>query len=300
MVIEEVRRQGFTAVAADLDTRRNRRIARRYDLAGGALWGDIRRMDLDAAALRDVVAVIHLAAVLPPVSERAPALARSINVEATCRLIESIERAASRAVLVYPSSVTVYGPPTEPRRLHRSDDPTRATDNYSAHKLEVERRLVASSIDWAILRVGVAIDARTLGADPATMRTLFDVDPDNPLEYVHPRDVALAMVNAIRRPQAHRKVLLIGGGERCRVTQHEFLAAALGTLGLELPRELLGKSPYYTCWMDTAESQELLDFQRHSFSDYEAEMRRRLMWMRRILVPFRPAADWGLRRFLRQ
>ena len=299
MVIDELRGQGFTPVAADLDDARSRRIAKRYGLEQTAHWDDVRRQDFDAV-LSGVTAVIHLAAVLPPVTDREPALARAINVEATMRLIDSMERSAPRAVLIYPSSVTVYGLPVDPGHLHRSDDPTRPTDNYSSHKVEVENRLKKSDIPWAILRVGVAVDSRTLGADAATMRTLFNIDADNPLEYVHPRDVALAMVNAIRRPEAHRKILLIGGGERCRVTQHRFLSAGLGALGLELPRELLGRSAYYTCWMDTTESQALLGFQRHSFSDYETEMRHRLRWIRVALTPLRPVARWALRRALRR
>lgn len=297
MVIEEARRQGLEPIAADLDTPRNRRTARRFGLESRTCWGDIRELDVDAV-LRDASAVAHLAAVLPPVTERAPALARSINVDATVRLIESMERSAAPAVLIYPSSVTVYGPPVDRRRLHRIDDPTQATDHYSAHKIEVEQRLASSTIAWVVLRVAVAVDARTLGADAATMRTLFDVHPDNPLEYVHPRDVALAIVHAARRPQARNRVLLVGGGERCRVTQHEFLSAALESLGLPLPRSVLGNVPYYTCWMDTAESQALLEFQRYSFADYRDEMRRRLRWVRHALTPFRPAVPWALRRLL--
>jgi nucleoside-diphosphate-sugar epimerase len=299
MVLEEAQRQKIFVVAADLDTPRNRRVARRYGLEANAYWGDVRDASFEGV-LGDVDGLVHLAAVLPPATERTPELARSINVGATARLIETLERSRSPAVLVYPSSVTVYGPPLDRGRLHHSDDPTRATDHYSAHKIEVERRLAASSIAWVVLRVAVSVDARTLGADAATMRTLFDVAPDNPLEYVHPRDVALAMVNAIGRPEAHRKVLLVGGGEPCRITQHQFLSAAAEALGVSLPREMLGDAPYYTCWMDTAESQALLEFQRHTFADYRDEMGRRLRWARRALAPFRPLVGWGLRRFLRR
>jgi nucleoside-diphosphate-sugar epimerase len=298
-VLEEAQRQGIRVVAADLDTPHNRRVARRCGIEENAYWGDVRDSSLEAV-LGDIDGLVHLAAVLPPATERTPELARSINVDATARLIEGLERSRSRAVLIYPSSVTVYGPPLDRTRLYRSDDPTRATDQYSAHKIEIERRLAASSIAWVVLRVAVALDARTLGADAATMRTLFDVAPDNPIEYVHPRDVALAMVNAIRRREAHRKVLLVGGGERCRVTHHQFLSAAMEAIGVSLPREILGNAPYYTCWMDTAESQALLEFQRHSFADYRDEMGRRLRWARRALAPFRPLVGWGLRRFLRR
>jgi nucleoside-diphosphate-sugar epimerase len=297
MVIEEARSQGFTVVATDLDTARNRRHAHRLGLEHSTSWGDIRDLDLESA-LRGVDAVIHLAAVLPPATERSPDLAYAINVGAAIRLIDWLDRAAAPSVLVYPSSVTVYGPPTDRGRLHGSGDPTQATDNYSAHKLEVERRLARSTFPWVVLRVGVAVDSRTIGTDRATLRSLFAVHPDNPLEYVHPRDVARAMVNAARRPQAHGRTLPIGGGERCRVTQHEFLAAGLEALGLSLPREWLGEAGYYTCWLDTVESQALLDYQDHTFADYRAEMRERMHWPRRLLSPLRPAAQWALYRLL--
>jgi len=296
MVIDEARRQGLIVLASDLDTPRNRRAARRLGLEHATSWGDIRGIDADAV-LGELAGVIHLAAVLPPVTETAAELSHSINVGATTRLIETMERSSSRAVLVYPSSVTVYGLPAHPPRLHRTDEPTITTDNYSAHKIEVEQRLVSSSLDWVVLRVGVAVDARRLRADTATIRTLFGVAPDNPLEYVHPRDVALAMVNAIRRPKAYRRILNVGGGESCRVTQHEFLSTAMDALGIGLPREMLGNARYYTAWMDTAESQAILEYQRHTFADYRAEMSRKLLWLRWGLTPFRPAARWGLRRF---
>lgn len=295
MVIGEARKQGLAVLATDIDTPRNRRAARRLGLDDRTAWGDIRNLDTDALP-GDICGIIHLAAVLPPITDNAPELARSINVGATVRLIERMERSSSHAVLVYPSSVTVYGQPVHPLRLYRTDDPTMATDNYSAHKIEIEQRLLKSRLDWVALRIGVAVDARRLGTDAVTMQRLFAVAPDNPLEYVHPRDVALAMVNAIRRPSAHRRILNIGGGESCRITHHEFLSTAMDALGIGLPRELLGKAPYYTAWMDTAESQAILEYQRHSFADYRTEMTRRLLWARRAVTPFRPMARWALRR----
>jgi len=297
MVVEEAQRQGFAVVATDLDTPRNRCLARRLGLERSTWWSDLRHLDFESI-VHGVDAVIHLAAVLPPTTERNPGLAYDVNVCATIRLIECLEGTTLPLVFVYPSSVTVYGPPRDRLRLHGGDDPTRATDNYSAHKLAIEHRLAKSEFPWVVLRVGVAVDSRTLAADRATLRTLLDVHPDNPLEYVHPRDVARAMVNAVRRPRAHGRILPIGGGERCRVTQHEFLAAGLDALGLRLPRELLGQAAYYTCWMETAESQDILDFQHHTFADYRAEIRERMRWPRRALTPFRPAAQWAIRRLL--
>jgi nucleoside-diphosphate-sugar epimerase len=138
-----------------------------------------------------------------------------------------------------------------------------------------------------VLRVGVSVDARTLATDRATFSKLLAVKADNPLEYVHPKDVALAMCQAVQKPGAANKVLLIGGGPSCQITQRKFMSAAFEALGLSLPESVHGQAAFYTHWMDTRESQEILHFQQHDFSGYQAEMRERLKLIRALLWPLR-------------
>jgi nucleoside-diphosphate-sugar epimerase len=296
-VLRELAARGLGVRATDVGSRRNRRLAARAG-ARDVVFGDLRSLDFEPL-LEDCRAVIHLGAVLPPVTENAPELAHDINVKATFRLVDAIGRCAHKPLLVYPSSVTVFGAPEPALRLMRPDDPLAPSDHYTRHKVEIERHLAASEIPWVVLRVGVSVDSRTLGADLSMLRKLFRVAPDNPLEWVHPDDVATAMVNAIGSPRAVRRVLLVGGGPDCRVTQHQFLGAALGALGVRLPREMLGSERYYTAWMDTAESQEILRYQRHGFADYQREMRERLRYARWLVAPAAPLVLRALRRILR-
>lgn len=119
------------------------------------------------------------------------------------------------------------------------------------------------------------MDARTLSTDLGTVRQLLRTAQDNPIEDVHPADVATAV----------GKILLIGGDESCRITQHEFLDAALGAAGLRVPRDLFGSEPFYTHWMNTSEADAILGFQHHTFADYRAEMHARLRWVRPLAGP---------------
>ena len=89
------------------------------------------------------------------------------------------------------------------------------------------------------------------------------------------------------------------GGEDCRVTQYQFLSAAINALGITLPRDMLGTDRYYTSWMDTTEPQEILQFQQHTFADYQADLRQRLRWSRLFAAPFAPLVLWGMRRALK-
>jgi nucleoside-diphosphate-sugar epimerase len=299
MVLAELKQRDYRVVAMDLDNPVNRKVAERLNpLYDELAWGDLRTVDFKPL-LQGCIAVIHLAAVLPPVTERVPALAHDINVTPTLRLIADIEACAVKPLLVYPSSVTVFGFPEPATRLMQSTDPVTPTDHYTRHKVEIEQALAASSTPWAVLRVGVSVDSRTLGTELSMVRKLFQVAPDNPLEYVHPCDVATAMANAIDNPRAVGKVLLLGGGGDCRVTQHQFLSAAINALGIQLPRDMLGSERYYTSWMDTAETQDILQFQHHSFADYQQDMRQRLRWVRLFTAPFAPLVLWIMRRILK-
>ncbi|HSC74864.1 MAG TPA: NAD(P)-dependent oxidoreductase [Pseudomonadales bacterium] len=299
MVLAELKQHGYRVLAMDLDNPRNRTLAGQLSTVYDELaWGDLRSVDFKPL-LQGCVAVIHLAAVLPPVTERAPELAYDINVKATLRLMADIEGRVNKPLLVYPSSVTVFGLPEPSDRLMAANDPVASSDNYTRHKVEIEQQLAASTIPWAVLRVGVSVDSRTLGADLQMMRKLFQVAPDNPLEYVHPCDVATAMVNAINNPRAVGRILLIGGGGDCRVTQHRFLSAAINALGIQLPRDMLGTERYYTSWMDTAQTQDILQFQNHSFADYQRDMQQRLRWVRLFTAPLAPLVLWAMRRLLK-
>ncbi len=299
MVLAELKQRGYRVVAMDLDNPVNRKAAGKltthYD---EVLWSDLRKADFNPL-LSGLSAVVHLGAILPPLTETAATLAHDVNVKATFRLIDAIENCAEKPLLVYPSSVTVFGYPEPMTRQMRSDDPVAPSDNYTRHKVEIEQRLAESHIPWCVLRVGVSVDSRTLGADLVTLRQLFNVRPDNPLEYVHPCDVATAVANSLDNPRAIGRILLLGGGGDCQVTQHQFLSTALNALGVDLPQNMFGRERFYTSWMDTTESQDILKFQNHRFSDYQTDMQKRLGSLRWILSPLSPLVIWTMRKILK-
>lgn len=287
MCIEQALGMGHDVVAFDLDTSANRKLATQLANRVDVRLGDLRDPACLGELLDDVDAIVHNASVLPPITENSPELAHEINVEACKGLIALAETHDPPPVFVFPSSLTVFGLAVEgesPRTIH---DPVEATDHYTRHKLAIEQALAESTLPWVVLRVGVAVDARTLSTDRHTFKQLLDVRPDNPLEWVHPKDVALAMCRAASTDEAKRKILLIAGGPSCRVTQGEFLSTAFEALGLSLPASCHGTAPYYTHWMDTTESQRMLDFQHHGFSDYRREMTTKLRFVRRALWPLR-------------
>ncbi len=293
--IVEALRQGYEVNAFDIFSKANQQVAMKFIRAHAIderyvhiYWGDIRRIEDIQAALKGVDAVIHYAAVLPPVTDDAPALAEDINVNGTINVISAVQSTDRKIAILYPSSLTVFGnkqqlPP--PRHLGES---TQASDNYTDHKLKCERALVASGLPFVIFRVGVSVGTELQGVDPKTLSVMLGVKPDNRLEYVHPNDVAKAMVNAVNNEQANGEIFLIGGGKDCQIYQRDLINATLGAAGLIFSDSELGNNDYYTDWLDTEKSQAVLQYQTVSFSAFRLQMHRKLRLIRPLVAILAP------------
>lgn len=285
--------RGHDVRCFDIDTPVNRRGARRWQDRVEIHWGDLRDRASVETAMADCDIILHVAAIIPPVSERQPELAHAVNVEGTETLVTAARVHPRRPHIVGASSVSVYGPVRNQQRLRRIDDPVAPTDHYSRHKLAGERILRSYEGPWSILRLGAVMPLRLQQTDPL----MFETALDSPVEIVHTLDAGLAFANAADAPDTiAERTLHIGGGPDCRFTYREFYARILGALGIGmLPEEAFGVTPFYTHWMETEESEALLAYQRRNMDDYLNDLRRLLGWRR---APIRVLRPWIRRRLL--
>lgn len=288
---------GHRVRCVDRDHRRTRRRAGLLPAGVEVLFGDVRDPGLLDRVLDGTGAVFHGAGVLPPFTDDRPVEAEDINVGGTRAVISALERKAPGALLIFPSSVTVYGPtqPLPPPR--RVTDPVLPSDPYSRHKVACEDLVRSRAGPWSILRVGVAVDADPFRVDRRTLAGLFEVRAGNRLELIHPRDLARAVARLVEREAAWNRVLNLGGGPSCRITLGDLFDGLFGAAGLgPLPAEAFGGAEYYTDWLDTDESQELLDYQRAGFDEIRTEAAFRLRRLRPLVRAVRPLARaWVLR-----
>lgn len=284
-VLDELERQGHSITVLELDNPRTRRIAGQR--AARVVWGDLR----DPAAVRAAVAgqdvILHMAFVLPPASERDPEGAREINLGGTRNLIAAAQAEPRPPRLLFCSSVEVFGKNRHKDGPRRVEDPVEATSVYTEQKIACEAQVRGSGLDFLIVRFAAVIDISLASSH----ELMFEFPRDVRFEALHPGDAALAVVNAIGNEGAWGagKLLLLGGGPTCRTTYGEFLDGMLTTLGVgPLPASAFTRADYPSDWLDSAESQHLLGYQRHSLADIRAQIGALLGWRRLVLPLVRP------------
>lgn len=291
---------GHRVVAVDLKSPHTVAVAARFDDRVRVVWGNICDASLWAQALDGIDAVIHLAAMIPPATERAPELAQAVNVGATLELIRQMAASPTAKRLVFASSMTVAGHEQHLRSPPlRVEDVPQPADIYGHGKLACERHIQSSHLDWSILRLAVCPPAALSKKDAEGFDNIFDTSADGRIELVHTDDAGLAFANAVSCDAAIGRILFIGGGDTCRTQVLDFYNRMFATMGLQLldPRLLRPGPPrFFGDWLDTDESQHLLQFQRHSLDDILDELRRSLGPMRHLLKAFAPLLGWVLAR----
>ena len=272
--------QGYATYALDLDSPANRRAAGR-ETRVQACWADLT----DARSVERVVsevqpdAVIHIAALIAPLSFVRPQLAQAVNVGGTRHLLDACAALPRPPRFIYTSSYTVHGPRNPHRDLPPIDGetPLAPADPYARQKADSEVLVADSGLPWSILRLPAVLSIDPAwGTDPAFLKFWFHLDPTRREHVLDARDAGLALTNAVQADVIERRLALGGPETDCRVLGFDYHQQTVEAMGLAAfdrsccrrSHPDVDESWYGEDWVDTRESERLLRYQRHTFADH--------------------------------
>lgn len=288
-ILEELLRQGYKARGFDIQTPKNQKTAARFDGKVDILWGDIRKPEDVKKAVKNVDTVLHLAAVIPPLSDADQELAWAVNAEGTRSLLAACKGLKTPPRFFFASTFDLFGHTQKLPPPRKMTDPIEISDVYTKTKAAGEQMVKESGLEWLIFRFSDMPVIGLRSGDPI----MYRIPLDTRMETMHPADGALAVVNALKLPELWGKgrTLLVGGGARCQITYRQFLFGLLTAMGIgPLPEEAFTTEEYVTDWLDTEESQRLLQYQRHGFEDIVKEVAACLGWKKYFVPLARPFA----------
>jgi nucleoside-diphosphate-sugar epimerase len=253
---------------------------------------------LVAEAKPDII--LHTAAVVAPISYTCSELACKVNLDATCYLVKAAEELADAPHFVFCSTYTVHGPCAPGQAPWDGGAPYAPIDDYAHQKVAAEQRVQDYAGSWSILRIGGVFDAEVLVPAHRNFKAFAFMVPLDQREHgVDVQDVVTALVNSVgARPD--KRMLMIGGDASWQKTAREIRTDLFSAMGLRAPRPEAYRDPglrdhnsgwYCENWMDTRESQALLQFQNHSYSGFIERVRKKTRLLRWLAPLIRPLVE---------
>jgi dTDP-4-dehydrorhamnose reductase len=284
-VLDEILKRNHEITVFEKKSRRTLKAARKYkDIVKNTIFGDITEYKSVRDAVEGMDAVIHLAAIIPPLSNNRK-LCFAVNVDGTENVVNAIKADGNKAVLIHSSSCSVMGPTQHLAPPIKVDQKPKATDNYTESKIESERIVSESGLNkYCITRLGAVMPSKGVWSFKTLMYG-FEIAFNSRIEMILDSDVGLAQITAVEKLRLNLinsgNIYFLAGGEKCRLHYGDFFNGLLNSLGIpKITTECFTKKPSFLDWLDTKKAQKDLHFQRYTYSDYRRIFKRN---MRRYL-----------------
>jgi nucleoside-diphosphate-sugar epimerase len=241
------------------------------------VWGDLTRYADVAAAISGVDTILHVGAVVSPLADAHPRLARRVNVGSMQNIIRAVKALPDPGAVevVGIGSVAETGDRQAPVHWGRVGDPIRVSqfDEYGQTKVVAEKLLVDSGLPrWAWLRqTGIFHPGMLEIRDPIMTHSPFA----GVLEWASDVDSArlLASIAEGAPEEFWQGIYNIGGGEEWRLTNWQLQNAIGGAMGVRdirrwYERDWFALTNFHGQWYtDSDRLHELVPFRKDTFAE---------------------------------
>jgi len=260
------------------------------------VWGDLTNYDDVLRGVTGADQVVHIGGLVSPAADRVPDLTMKVNVGAALNIVRAIKAQpdSNRVKLVNIGTVAQTGHRAPPIHWGRAGDPIKISmfDQYAVSKTQAEAIIAESGLQyWVSLRqTGIAHSQLWRIFDPIMFHSPFN----SVFEWVTVGDAGRLAANVCEDcvPEHFwRSFYNISGGERMRVVNHEFAAAATAAMGLADFRTMyrpnwFASRNFHGQWYTDADTLEaLVPFRQETLADYVEHLKN--------AIPF--YVKWGVR-----
>lgn len=261
------------------------------------ITGDLTNLEDVKKIPSGINSVIHLAAIIPPLADTYPELARRVNVEGTRLLVNHLQSSSPEAFIIFSSSVSVYGDRVKTPDIYVTDPVNISEgDHYGQTKLDAETVIRNSSLKWTMFRLAAIMKSHKISG------LMFHMPLETTLEFATARDVAYALCKAAEVPdQLKFRTFNLGGGDSCCMSYREFLTRSFRIYGLgslDFPQFAFATRNYHCGRMaDGDELEAILHFRRDTAESYFQQVRHSVSGIQRFLtICLRPLIKFMLLR----
>ncbi|WP_018751940.1 NAD-dependent epimerase/dehydratase family protein [Paenibacillus sanguinis] len=234
------RRDRFNIVTLVLPTAKDKEIMAKYEKEPGLriIWGDLTHYNDVLKCVTGADYVLHVGGMVSPAADYKPKLTTKVNIGAVENILKAIKAQPEpdHIKLVYIGTIAMTGDRNPPIHWGRTGDPIKISiyDNYAITKTIAERMIVESGLKyWVSLRqTGVLFGGLLHGMDPI----MFHEPVNGVFEWVTASDSGRMLANVCEEDvpeEFWRRFYNIGGGEKFRTVNYDFMQKSFGVLGIK-------------------------------------------------------------------
>ena len=270
----------------DIRNRQSKLLFRKYRKKIRIAYGDISVKKDISEACKNKDVIIHLAAIIPPLADKNPQLAKEVNINGTRNLVEALEEWSPDAFLIYSSSISVYGDRMVNPWIKVTDMLIPSDrDEYARTKIEAEQIIRTSKINWTIFRLTAIMGIDNHKPSPL----MFHMPLETKMEIATPEDTAKAFINALDNCNTLKgNIYNLSGGECCRIVYRDFLSRSFRIFGLGEPdfniNAFATRNFHCGYYEDGDILDDLLHFRSNSIDDYFSDLRKNTSEMKRFFA----------------
>ena len=140
-------------------------------------------------------------------------------------------------------------------------------DEYAITKIEAEKLIQSSNLEWVIFRLTAIMNPR-MKIQPL----MFHLPLNTSLEICCPIDAGYALVQAIECGELVGNIYNLSGGEKCRTTAREWINTSLKIFGIDpniFPENAFAIRNFHCgYYADGTKLEEILFFQREGLKEH--------------------------------
>lgn len=293
------RRDKFNIVALVLPSKNDKKKMSAYENMPGVkiVWGDLTNYNDVLHCVTGADFVFHAGGMVSPAADYFPELTTKVNIGAAQNIVNAIKAQpnADEIKLVYIGTVAQTGDRNPPLHWGRTGDPIFISkfDNYAYTKTVAEQIVIESGLKyWASLRqTGILYPTMNKKLDPI----MFHVPVNGVFEWATVTDSGRLIAHACEDEMPEdfwRRIYNIGGGEKFRTNNYEFLDKTSKATGVKDFREIFELNWYATQnfhgqWYEDSDVLEsYLHFRSSSVEQYLDELANKpsaSKWMTKLL-----------------
>ncbi|MGG1617753.1 NAD-dependent epimerase/dehydratase family protein [Paenibacillus sp. NRS-1782] len=297
-----LRRDRFNIVVLVLPTAKDKEIMSKYENEPGVkvVYGDLTRYADVLQCVTGSDYVLHVGGMVSPMADYRPKLTTKVNIGAVDNIVRAIKAQPDPDLikLMYIGTIAETGDRNPPIHWGRTGDPIKISvyDNYAISKTIAERKVIESGLKyWVSLRqTGVLYGGMLNGMDPI----MFHEPINGVFEWVTAKDSGRLLANVCEDSvpeEFWRRIYNIGGGEKYRTSNYEFMQKSFRAIGINDFRKVVDLNWFATrnfhgqWYEDSDVLEEYLHFRSGSADEFLNELKKNApvtLKMAKIVPPF--------------